>query len=179
MGRFSFRSPRHKKSIERSHLSQLRPVTKFLTLFELWIHPPAARVYPMWRQSKCQLPLQKRVLSSKLHPVLNVLAHALAPFCREVQDAATLGSSDGFSPSRKQTQKKPPCGGFRCRQGAICSCADVEKFYLASSYFRRGLPPNYRRRCCVSRPSSRWIGVGPQRHGHQDRSFPRRTLRTA
>jgi hypothetical protein len=42
-------------------------------------------------------------------------------------------------------------------------------FYLASSYFGRELPPNYRRRCCVSHPSSRWIGVGPQRHGHQDR----------
>ncbi len=45
-------------------------------------------------------------------------------------------------------------------------------FYLASSYLRRGLPPNYCRRCCVSQPSSRWIGVGPQRHGHQDRHFP-------
>jgi hypothetical protein len=45
-----------------------------------------------------------------------------------------------------------------------------EKFYLASRYFRRGLPPNYRCRCCVSHPSSRWIGVVPQRYGHQDRS---------
>ena len=42
-------------------------------------------------------------------------------------------------------------------------------FYLASSYFLRGLPPKYRRRWCVSQPSSGWIGVGPHRHGHQDR----------
>ena len=46
------------------------------------------------------------------------------------------------------------------------------KFYLASSYFLRGLPPKYRCRCCVSQPSSRWIGVGPQRHGHQDSLCP-------
>ena len=46
-------------------------------------------------------------------------------------------------------------------------------FYLASSYFLRGLPPKYRRRCCVSQPSSRWIGVGPQRYGHQDRNIPK------
>ena len=44
------------------------------------------------------------------------------------------------------------------------------EFYLASSYFLRGLPPKYRHRCCVSQPSSRWIGVVPQRYGHQDRS---------
>ena len=58
-----------------------------------------------------------------------------------------------------QTTKKPP----------LRVASSFGRFYLASSYFRRGLPPNYRRRCCVSRPSSRWIGVGPQRHGHQDR----------
>ncbi|NDC34038.1 MAG: DUF3304 domain-containing protein, partial [Synechococcaceae bacterium WB9_2_112] len=34
---------------------------------------------------------------------------------------------------------------------------EVKKFYLASSYFLRGLPPKYRRRCSVSQPSSRWI----------------------
>jgi hypothetical protein len=46
------------------------------------------------------------------------------------------------------------------------------RFYLASCCFRRGLPPNYHRRCCVSHPSSRWIGVGPQRYGHQDSLDP-------
>ena len=44
------------------------------------------------------------------------------------------------------------------------------EFYLASSYFLRGLPPKYRHRCCVSQPSSRWIGVVPHRYGHQDSS---------
>ncbi len=44
-------------------------------------------------------------------------------------------------------------------------------FYLASTYFLRGLPPKYRRRCIVSQPSSRWIGVVPMRHGHQDRKL--------
>ena len=43
-------------------------------------------------------------------------------------------------------------------------------FYLALSYFLRGLPPKYRRRCCVSQPSSRWIEVGPHRHEHQDKN---------
>ncbi len=46
-------------------------------------------------------------------------------------------------------------------------------FYLASTYFLRGLPPKYRRRCSVSQPSSRWIGVVPLRHGHQDRRLLR------
>ena len=41
-------------------------------------------------------------------------------------------------------------------------------FYLASSYFLKGLPPKYFRRSCVSQPSSRWIGVVPHRHEHQD-----------
>ena len=47
-----------------------------------------------------------------------------------------------------------------------------QEFDLASCCFRRGLPPNYHRRCCVSQPSSRWIGVGPQRYGHQDSLDP-------
>ena len=42
------------------------------------------------------------------------------------------------------------------------------KIYLALSYFRGGPPPNYLRRCSVSPPSSRWIGVVPLRHEHQD-----------
>ena len=41
-------------------------------------------------------------------------------------------------------------------------------FYLALSYFLKGLPPKYFRRLCVSQPSSRWIGVVPHRHEHQD-----------
>ena len=47
-----------------------------------------------------------------------------------------------------------------------------QEFDLASCCFRRGLPPNYHRRCCVSQPSSRWIGVGPQRYGHQENLDP-------
>ena len=47
-----------------------------------------------------------------------------------------------------------------------------QDFILASCCFRRGLPPNYHRRCCVSQPSSRWIGVGPQRYGHQESLDP-------
>jgi hypothetical protein len=35
---------------------------------------------------------------------------------------------------------------------------------LAPSYFGKGQPPHYLRRCCVSPPSSGWVGVGPQRH---------------
>ena len=72
--------------------------------------------------------------------------------------------------------KKPPVGvAFkRVFSTHVTSCClirqTVGKFYLASRYFCRGLPPNYRCRCCVSHPSSRWIGVVPQRYGHQDRS---------
>ena len=50
-------------------------------------------------------------------------------------------------------------------------------FYLASTYFLRGLPPKYRRRCIVSQPSSRWIGVVPMRHGHQDRKLRLKAFR--
>ena len=76
---------------------------------------------------------------------------------------------------QKGTKKPPVQVAFPSSQKQInCSLYDGNRmFYLASSYFRRGLPPNYRRRCCVSRPSSRWIGVGPQRHGHQDRNILR------
>ena len=55
-------------------------------------------------------------------------------------------------------KKATPRGGFFLSK----------MFYLASTYFLRGLPPKYRRRCSVSQPSSRWIGVVPLRHGHQD-----------
>ena len=41
-------------------------------------------------------------------------------------------------------------------------------FYLALSYFLKGLPPKYLRRLCISQPSSRWIGVVLHRHEHQD-----------
>ena len=44
----------------------------------------------------------------------------------------------------------------------------LKYFYLALSYFLKGLPPKYFRRLCVSQPSSRWIGVVPHRHEHQD-----------
>ena len=44
-------------------------------------------------------------------------------------------------------------------------------FYLALSYFLRGLPPKYRRRLCVSQPSSGWIGVVPHRDEHQENIF--------
>ncbi len=44
-------------------------------------------------------------------------------------------------------------------------------WFLASTCSLRGLPPQYHRRCSVSQPSSRWIGVGPLRHGHQEH-FP-------
>ena len=68
-------------------------------------------------------------------------------------------------------KKATPAGGFSGSANLSISHYGLEqKFYLASSYFCRGLPPNYRRRCCVSQPSSRWIGVVPQRHGHQDRN---------
>jgi hypothetical protein len=40
---------------------------------------------------------------------------------------------------------------------------------LASSYFDKGQPPHYLRRCCVSRLSSGWVSVGPQRQRHQER----------
>ncbi len=43
-----------------------------------------------------------------------------------------------------------------------------QKSILALSYFRKGLPPNYRHRCSVSQPSSEWIGVVPLRHEHQE-----------
>ena len=39
---------------------------------------------------------------------------------------------------------------------------------LADSYFDRRLPSNYRCRRSVSRLSSRWMSVGPQRHRHQE-----------
>ena len=78
------------------------------------------------------------------------------------------------APAQKSPTKKPPSRvAFRCRLIATIKPAREQMFYLASSYFCRGLPPNYRRRCCVSQPSSRWIGVGPQRHGHQDRNQPK------
>ena len=79
-----------------------------------------------------------------------------------------------FATSKKSPTKKPPQGvAFRGLPIQRINAALEQKFYLASSYFCRGLPPNYRRRCCVSQPSSRWIGVGPQRHGHQDRNQPK------
>ena len=73
-------------------------------------------------------------------------------------------------------KKATPRGGFLIVSSRHVTSPAVEygrwwgKFYLASRYFRRGLPPNYRCRCCVSHPSSRWIGVVPQRYGHQERS---------
>ena len=79
-----------------------------------------------------------------------------------------------FATSKKSPTKKPPQGvAFRGLPIQRINGALEQKFYLASSYFCRGLPPNYRRRCCVSQPSSRWIGVVPQRHGHQDRNQPK------
>ena len=57
----------------------------------------------------------------------------------------------------------------------------IKMFNLALSYFLRGLPPKYRRRWCVSQPSSGWIGVGPHRDEHQENIFMFKewTLRTA
>ena len=76
-------------------------------------------------------------------------------------------------PKKIPNKKATLSGGFSCSATLSISHYGLEqKFYLASSYFCRGLPPNYRRRCCVSQPSSRWIGVVPQRHGHQDRNQP-------
>jgi voltage-gated potassium channel len=40
----------------------------------------------------------------------------------------------------------------------------IQEANLAPSYFGKGQPPHYLRRCCVSPPSSGWVGVGPQRH---------------
>ena len=90
---------------------------------------------------------------------------------------------------RIQTQKSHPCGWLSRHERLDSPRARVaphprlsnrkgddrptgSRFYLASCCFRRGLPPNYHRRCCVSQPSSRWIGVGPQRYGHQDSLDP-------
>ena len=63
-----------------------------------------------------------------------------------------------------------PGGFFLVNQQLFCKTDDLhaEMFYLALSYFLRGLPLKYRRRWCVSQPSSRWIGVVPHRHEHQD-----------
>ena len=93
----------------------------------------------------------------------------------QVSAAATtfprLRASAGAELQKKINTKKPPFWvAFSSTNKKLNFHLLVGRmFYLASSYFRRGLPPNYCRRCCVSRPSSRWIGVGPQRHGHQDR----------
>ncbi len=50
---------------------------------------------------------------------------------------------------------------------------------LAVSYFHRGLPPNYRRRCSVSLLSSGWIRVVPLRHYHQANLLGLNTLKAA
>jgi hypothetical protein len=57
-------------------------------------------------------------------------------------------------------------------RGAASKISERKKvWFLASTCSLRGLPPQYHRRCSVSQPSSRWIGVGPLRHGHQEH-FP-------
>jgi hypothetical protein len=56
------------------------------------------------------------------------------------------------------------------QQKALRQCLRASRFSilsLAVSYFHRGLPPNYRRRCSVSLLSSGWIRVVPLRHYHQ------------
>ena len=78
----------------------------------------------------------------------------------------------------KTTKKPPDWVAFSSPVVAVITSrgncwrmVEQRMFYLASTYFLRGLPPKYRRRCIVSQPSSRWIGVVPMRHGHQDRKL--------
>ena len=118
-------------------------------------------------------------------PVTSAIVHQNASGCQSGIIASSLSSPNSSPPWRTTPPSRPsqgrhkkatPRGGFLIVSSRhVTAPADGYgrwwgKFYLASRYFRRGLPPNYRCRCCVSHPSSRWIGVVPQRYGHQDRS---------
>lgn len=118
-------------------------------------------------------------------PVTSASVHQNASGCQSAIIASFTFIAQLISPMAnhtlkpalsRQAQKNHPRGGFLIVSSRHVTSPAVEygrwwgKFYLASRYFRRGLPPNYRCRCCVSHPSSRWIGVVPQRYGHQDRS---------
>jgi hypothetical protein len=46
-------------------------------------------------------------------------------------------------------------------------CRRLFCFILAATYFPRGFPPKYRRRCRLSRPCSGWERVGHRRYDHQ------------
>ena len=77
-------------------------------------------------------------------------------------DSPSLWES-GCAGSADRVQSRQPVSNRR-----ISSRCGIKSFILALSYFCRKLPSNYRRRYCVSQPSSRWIGVGPQCHEHQE-----------
>ena len=76
-----------------------------------------------------------------LQPVLNVLAHALAPFCREVQDAATLGSSDGLAPPGSRHKKSHHAVAFVADKEQYTPVLMLKSFTWHRAIFAGGYPP--------------------------------------